>query len=69
MRFKGPGGGFAHGYTGRVKAAEIRELYLSFFEERDHLRVPSAPLVPAAFDPSVLLTTAGMHPFVPYFRG
>jgi alanyl-tRNA synthetase len=52
-----------------VKAAEIRELYLSFFEERDHLRVPSAPLVPAAFDPSVLLTTAGMHPFVPYFRG
>ncbi|HKP91872.1 MAG TPA: alanine--tRNA ligase [Thermoleophilaceae bacterium] len=52
-----------------MKAAEIRELYLSFFEERDHLRMPSAPLVPAAFDPSVLLTTAGMHPFVPYFRG
>jgi alanyl-tRNA synthetase len=52
-----------------VKAAEIRELYLSFFEERDHLRMPSASLVPASFDPSVLLTTAGMHPFVPYFRG
>jgi alanyl-tRNA synthetase len=68
-RFSPPGGPVAHGYTGRVRAAEIRELYLSFFEERDHLRMPSAPLVPAAFDPSVLLTTAGMHPFVPYFRG
>jgi len=52
-----------------VKAAEIRERYLSFFEARGHRRMPSAPLVPASFDPSVLLTTAGMQPFKPFFRG
>ncbi|MDX6667789.1 MAG: tRNA synthetase class, partial [Solirubrobacteraceae bacterium] len=32
---------------------EIRETFLKFFEERDHRRVPSAPLVPATYDPSV----------------
>jgi len=48
---------------------EIRETYLSFFEQRDHRRRPSASLVPADFDPSVLLTTAGMHPLKPYFLG
>jgi alanyl-tRNA synthetase len=52
-----------------VKAAEIRERFLSFFEERDHLRVPSASLVPPPEDRSVLLTTAGMQQFQPYFRG
>jgi alanyl-tRNA synthetase len=52
-----------------VKAADIRETYLAFFEARDHLRMPSASLVPSVHDPSVLLTTAGMQPFKPYFRG
>ncbi len=52
-----------------MTAAEIRDFFLGFFEARDHRRVPSASLVPAALDPSVLLTTAGMQPFKPYFRG
>ena len=52
-----------------MSSDEIRERFLDFFVQRDHLRLRSAPLVPATFDPSVLLTTAGMHPLKPYFLG
>jgi alanyl-tRNA synthetase len=48
---------------------ELREGFLSFFEEKDHLRVPSASLIPRADDQSSLLTTAGMQPQMPYFLG
>jgi alanyl-tRNA synthetase len=48
---------------------EIRRTFLEFFESQGHLRLPSAPLVPAEFDPSALFTIAGMHPLKPYFQG
>src|SRR6266511_382841 len=43
-------------------------MYLAFFAERGHTVIPSASLVPSD-DPSVLFTTAGMHPLVPYLLG
>ena len=52
-----------------LSSDEIRDQFLSYFEGHDHLRLASAPLVPASYDPSVLLTTAGMHPLKPYFLG
>jgi alanyl-tRNA synthetase len=48
---------------------EIREGFLSFFEERGHLRRPSASLIPRADDRSTLLVSAGMQPQMPYFLG
>jgi len=47
---------------------EIRERYLSFFESKGHLRLPSFSLVPKN-DPSILLINAGMTPLKPYFTG
>jgi alanyl-tRNA synthetase len=52
-----------------MSSADIRETFLDFFVARDHRRLPSGSLVPADYDPSVLLTTAGMHPLKPYFLG
>lgn len=47
---------------------EIREAFLRFFEERDHLRIPASSLIPAA-DPTLLLTNSGMAQFKAYFSG
>jgi alanyl-tRNA synthetase len=47
---------------------EIRQKYLEFFREHKHTVIPGASLVPEN-DPTVLFTTAGMHPLVPYLLG
>ena len=51
-----------------MKAIEIRNKYLDFFKRHEHAVIPSAPLIPEN-DPSVLFTTAGMQPLVPYLLG
>ncbi|MDF2524684.1 MAG: alanyl-tRNA synthetase, partial [Clostridiales bacterium] len=47
---------------------ELRERYLKFFESKEHLRLPSFPLVPQN-DASLLLINSGMAPLKPYFTG
>ena len=47
---------------------DLREKYIRFFEERDHLRIPSASLIPYG-DPTLLLTNSGMAQFKDYFAG
>ncbi|MBO4359659.1 MAG: alanine--tRNA ligase [Eubacteriaceae bacterium] len=49
-------------------ANELRQLYIDFFKEHGHAEISSASLIPEN-DPSVLFTTAGMHPLVPYLLG
>ena len=51
-----------------MRAIEIRNKYLEFFKRHGHAVIPSAPLIPEN-DPSVLFTTAGMQPLVPYLLG
>jgi alanyl-tRNA synthetase len=51
-----------------ITSQELRSKYTAFFVERGHAVIPSASLVPAN-DPTVLFTTAGMHPLVPYLLG
>lgn len=52
----------------KLTADELRETYLSFFESKGHRRIDGASLIPEN-DPTVLFTTAGMHPLVPYLMG
>ena len=49
-------------------AKDIRQKFLEFFKSKGHTVIPSASLVPEN-DPTVLFTTAGMHPLVPYLLG
>ncbi|MFH1346745.1 MAG: alanine--tRNA ligase [Spirochaetota bacterium] len=51
-----------------MSSKEIRNLYLEFFKSKGHAIIPSASLIPEN-DPTVLFTTAGMHPLVPYLMG
>ena len=47
---------------------ELRKKFFDYFEAKKHVKIPSAPLVPEN-DPTVLFTTAGMHPLVPFLLG
>ncbi len=51
-----------------MKSSDIRQRYLDFYKERGHAIIPSASVLPEN-DPSVLFTTAGMQPLVPYLLG
>ena len=51
-----------------MKTTELKEMYHKFFIEKQHSKIESAPLIPEN-DPTVLFTTAGMHPLVPYLMG
>jgi alanyl-tRNA synthetase len=51
-----------------MTSRDLIEKYFKFFKDKRHIVIPSAPLVPEN-DPSVLFTTAGMHPLVPYLLG
>ncbi|MFA5029484.1 MAG: alanine--tRNA ligase [Patescibacteria group bacterium] len=51
-----------------MTAKELKQKYLEFFERHGHQIIPGASLIPEN-DPTVLFTTAGMHPLVPYLLG
>ncbi len=51
-----------------ISSSELKERYLNFFQKRGHKLIKSASLIPE-HDPSVLFTTAGMHPLVPFLLG
>ena len=52
----------------KLTSESLREMYLNFFRSKGHAVIPSASLIPEN-DPTVLFTTAGMHPLVPYLLG
>ena len=52
----------------KYNSRNLRQLYFDFFIEKNHKLIPSASLIPEN-DPTVLFTTAGMHPLVPYLLG
>ena len=51
-----------------INSETLRQLYLDFFKSKGHAVIPTASLIPEN-DPTVLFTTAGMHPLVPYLLG
>lgn len=51
-----------------MKANELKRKYIDYFVKKGHTEIPSASLIPEN-DPSVLFTTAGMHPLAPYLLG
>jgi alanyl-tRNA synthetase len=51
-----------------MQAKELKKKYIKFFETRDHRAISSASIIPEN-DPTVLFTTAGMHPLVPFLLG
>ncbi len=51
-----------------ITSAQLREMFQSFMESKGHKRIQSASVIPEN-DPTVLFTTAGMHPLVPYLMG
>ena len=51
-----------------ITSDNLRKMWLDFFAEKGHAVIPSASLIPEN-DPTVLFTTAGMHPLVPYLLG
>ena len=51
-----------------MKADELRQRYLGFFKSQGHAVISGSSLIPQN-DPTVLFTTAGMHPLVPYLLG
>ncbi|MHA1448703.1 MAG: alanine--tRNA ligase [Candidatus Hodarchaeales archaeon] len=51
-----------------MNSRELCDKYIDFFNEKKHVTIPSASLIPE-HDPTVLFTTAGMHPLKPYFMG
>ena len=51
-----------------MNAKELRKKYIDFFKRQNHVEIGTSSLIPEN-DPSVLFTTAGMHPLVPYLLG